>query len=735
MIKTNHPFKFWCNSDSKGIVPMLLFPQDLGLNTFRNNLLSLAKRDSNPTKFNLSGWQSLTEYLILYFPEVFGIENYIPENSINNKFRLHGRGKRNDKVVTTLISVKGNELLTAGKNEITQYFAESCYVDGFDLSCEEKIFNVFTDANDFHERTREMFVDEKRTILYGIDFLQKLIDGNFAFWSGYFNTLAVKNNETFHKKDVVLDEDQRDVISKLIELDEGKFQVLWPTGTGKGEILIHHSIQRIKKILGKGKRPFILNVSPRITLTKESASRFIQGLHKERISNCKIICFCSGEYDNDSLLRLQTEVKEVPTVLDIDSLKRIIASSDGPVIIYVTYHSVYKILEAGIEFQLMNCDESHNIVKGRSIPEESRKAVINGAGHIPLVIHYTATQALSGIPDGEGMENEKLFGKVISKKSPKEMIEKGKIVRPMLCHVDITKADISKHVGSNASSDDITQNAELNSYILRKAFEEVERLNEKWSLHPEKNGTKMLVVCRGGQSYTDFFVSETFKQFQKDRPDIHICGISSNRYVVIDGAQYDTSPKSLNEFSAYINNLKPEDKLIVFHIAMIGEGWNVEGINAILPFSKMDDEITSSQTLGRGMRIHFMDRAQLEAGELKPEDCFNGLFIKPFCWVCIPRYSGFNDITGKKIEWMIRKIKTEMDYYPYEEFYGNNEGRPLVQFPGEVIAEKYEVPSNIEYVFSIERNEEEIRLMRVRDEAFEEARKEAELIAKNLGIT
>jgi superfamily II DNA or RNA helicase len=707
-IKTRHVFKFKLYNGTVSRAEALI-PNDYTYEKFSQNLKNLSVFDKNPQNYTESGFQSFVEAMILYFDDIIGIKNYETINSVRHKYKAHGQGNRGNCVVTTFLAFNGKEFLTDGNSQVTEYFAQSDYLDGFDLSSNEKIFNIFTDAKDFHENTKKNFVDSERTQVYGIEEIKNMVNNNIDFWLSYKNSLEdAKKEITPLKEPFIPDEYQETAIRDLLKIESGKFQVIWPTGTGKSEIMMEHSIRLIKKHIHNDPCSKILFVVPRITLGKQGIGKIIDRLMQYGIFNCTIINFTSGDYDNDNEARKSRGIEDVVNTTNIIELNKAINDANGPVFVFTTYHSVFKIIKAEIKFKLMNCDEAHNIVKGRSIPEDKRKIVVseNALRLCPIIVYYTATQGLSGTPDipvldGEGMDNIKLFGPVISRRSPREMIDCGKIVRPMVCHFTVTNAVLGEHINIHtATQEEITKNAEINAHIVWGAYQEVEKLNEKHSINSNLNAIKMLVKCSGGQSYSEIIKSKTFMKYQKDRPDVAIYAISSDWKIYRDGVEYPSNEENINKFMEELLEKKPDEKAIILHIAMVGEGWDVPGINAILPFGDMSD-ITSHQTVGRGERIHPFDRERILLKEILPSDCYSGKFFKPFCYVIMPRYLGFTDINRNNIETIVEQIQNNLGYCPYENI--NNEesydGKMIIVAPPR-IEKIHKEPELFEYEFN-----------------------------------
>jgi len=707
-MKTDHIFKFKILNGNVSNAGNLI-PSDLSFDGFCQNLRKLSLANKTPKDFVESGYQSFVEALILYFESDIGICDYENVNSINHKYKAHGIGTRNGKAATAFFAFNGKEFLTDGNSQLTEYLAQSCYLDGFDLSSNEKIFNIFSDSIAIHDNTIKNFILTEKTAFYGINEIKKLVDWNPGFWNAYKESLENAVNEVLSCSiDFVPDEYQLEAIYALLSKKQGRYQIIWPTGTGKNEIMMEYSIRLAGEVLKGKPHSRILFVSPRITLGKQGIKKIISRLKQYGVDNVSIVNFTSGDYDNDNLARIKSSVEEVVNTTNIDELNKVVNDEKGLTLVFTTYHSVHKIIESGMKFDLINCDEAHNIVKGRSIPQKSRESVISDEAKrlSPLTVFYTATQALSGTPDcpiidGKGMDNPSLFGEVISKKTPKEMIELGKIVRPILCHLAITKAVLRKHVDiSTATQEEITGNAELNSYIIWESWKEVDRINMRHSVDSKANGVKMLVRCHGGKSYSEAIKSKTFKKYQKDIPDVAIYAVSSDWNVYRNGIPYPSNAHNINQFMEDLANKECDEKAIILHIAMVGEGWDVPGVNAILPFGDMSD-ITSSQALGRGMRLHPFDRERLSKGLIVPSDCYNGKFYKPFCYVIMPKYCGFSDINRNNIERMVDQIQSDMGYCPYEIFNEETYDGKMITVPPPRIEKTYIIPEDIEHEFNI----------------------------------
>lgn len=758
MNKTQHTFKYCLIVDGKSDGYRLI-PQDHTFLTWQNNLNTYSNSARiDPLVFKNKGFQSLVEAMVIYFPEI-GISDYEPAQEEDYQFGISGFGKRDGCVVSICTKVSDQEELTDGNSEITEFFVQSSYRTdkGFNYLDDKKIFAIFTNAKKIHENTKLNFISqigEEKISFFGVDEIKEKLDGNKGFWdflkSSYETAYSerLKSDYDFKKLDVF----QQETLDKILSKKAGRYQVLDGTGSGKGEIVIEQILEDVDRKIRNDpndpspmaksiefKWPMVLCASPTINLAHQSIerlqNRMVQYETGFEYAGWTLVSFNSGKYFNKDH---DKKCSNVPNVINVSSkkeLKRICLNSNGPVVIFTTYHSSHKVVEAKLPFILAIGDESHNIVKGRSIPRKSRRAIISKEFYelCKMIVFYTATPIYSKINTkngesivGNGMENKELFGEVISVKTPKFLIENGKIVRPFLCSIHVTYEDIVRHTGvKNPSQDEIVANDELNAYIVIKMFTEAELMNEKYSKNPSLNRTQMLVRCGRSDFYTNFFRTKTYLEFHEKNPDVHFYGISSGRGVWLNGKNEPSNSKNKSLFLGIMARPETSEKRIIFHINMIGEGWNVPGINAVLLFGEAGD-ITLSQTLGRGGRLSSFDRRRLENGTLHPSDCVIGEFVKPFCYVGVVTYEcEYSDLKNNNAAAMIKQVQNNLDYYPSENYIDSNIiGPHIIRTEQESKEKTFEMP---EVDVKIESHIEDIVASIEKDKKFfEEALKEKE---------
>lgn len=196
----------------------------------------------------------------------------------------------------------------------------------------------------------------------------------------------------------------------IMESDEQRGQVYSPTGSGKTESF-GHTVYDLPDLLNTSKPLSVLIVHPRIALSTDQLQRLRNMLGPD----VKYISLHSG---GDSAL-------EEKNTLDFEVVKRDIVTSDEQMhITFTSYDSLKKVGDH--PFDLIICDEAHNLTQS-----QYTEALEKLGGH--KILFYTATPITSELAedkDMEGMDSEKLFGKVIVAVSPKELIKHGYIVPP-----------------------------------------------------------------------------------------------------------------------------------------------------------------------------------------------------------------------------------------------------------------------------------------------------------------
>jgi len=231
------------------------------------------------------------------------------------------------------------------------------------------------------------------------------------------------------------------------------------------------------------------------------------------------------------------------------------------------------------------------------------------------------------------------------------MINAGEMVPPQL------------HIVRSANLETLDRDYGMMFDTIIEAYDKHEAKIKEVSSNPDEIGAKVLVVCRGQKDLMGMFELQSLNDYRLTHPEVHFFGLSSDFGIYCDGQKTDivtnmTKHNLLKKLKALGNN----EKAIVFHVDMIGEGIDVPGITGVMPFRNC--EMTKLvQNIGRACRLHPNDRLAFYNGEITPSDRTKG-WIKRSAWVIIPSY--MQDTEG--MEWRIKdiadKLRNEFGWVP-----------------------------------------------------------------------
>ena len=361
-----------------------------------------------------------------------------------------------------------------------------------------------------------------------------------------------------------------------------KGQIIVPTGGGKTLIAIKDAVRR----LDDGWKTIVV-VAPRILLAEQLSSEFLEVI-REKYQFIQVMHVHSGETKHFSSTKA-------------DIIKEWVDSCKGNKIIFTTYHSLHRIVEAGVEVDTIYFDEAHNSVQ-RNFIEFVEYYSLNA----DRSYFFTATPKHSLTPLKVGMNETDIFGEVICKVPAPKLVKEGYILPPK---VKVYKTDILQ-------KDEITFDVECNQII--------DNIDD----HKTK---KILVCAKSTKQITGLVYYPKFIYELENR------GYSYMFITAKTGAYIDGKKVSRDKFFEVLSEWgKDEDKKFVFlHHSILAEGINVKGLEAVL-FLRSMDYIGISQTIGRVIR---------KGGKEKT----HGL-------VCVPVYSKVGISTARKVQAVVDTV-------------------------------------------------------------------------------
>jgi superfamily II DNA or RNA helicase len=380
---------------------------------------------------------------------------------------------------------------------------------------------------------------------------------------------------------VILRPHQDRILDRMLAYNKG--QMIVPTGGGKTLTMIVDT-QRRHDVIKNGTTTVV--VAPRILLAEQLCSEFMEVIDPNNSDPyLHVMHVHSGETHYVST-----------TKADKIHLYANCARTMGEnVIIFTTYNSLHRVMEADIEVNTIYFDEAHNSVKKNFFP-----ATEFFAENADRCYFYTATPKHSLTVKKPGMNWGYVYGQVLVNVPAPELVEGGYILPPK---VVVKQLPLIKG---------------------RKVMyaEDADNLLETID---DNNINKTLICARttkqivGLLSQSDFCVELAQRGYSW-------MTITSKTGAIIDGKKVNRE-----EFFNTLNTWgkDPEKKFVVIHHSILSEGINVSGLEAVI-FMRNMDYIGISQSIGRVIRL--------------------GGSEKTFGLVCIPTYDTVGISTARKVQ-------------------------------------------------------------------------------------
>ena len=375
---------------------------------------------------------------------------------------------------------------------------------------------------------------------------------------------------------VTLRPHQKRILNSMLAYDKG--QVIVPTGGGKTICMIQDVVENCKYI-DNGMTTVV--VAPRILLAEQLCSEFLELIDT---THTHVMHVHSGETDHYST----TNADNIHVFANT-------ARAEGEnVIIFTSYNSLHRIVEADIEVDNIYFDEAHNSVKKNFFP-----ATEFFANEANRCYFFTATPKHSLAATKPGM-NWSVYGQVLCNVPAPELVEQGYILPPK---VVVKQLPMVK--GRKVMFADDCDNL-------------LETLDDN-------NIDKTLICARTTKQIINLLTHSDFcaELYQRGYSWMTI---TSKTGAIIDGKKVnrDVFFDTLNTWGK-----DKSKKFVVLHHSILSEGINVSGLEAVI-FMRNMDYIGISQSIGRVIRL--------------------GSTEKTFGLVCIPTYDRVGISTAKKVQ-------------------------------------------------------------------------------------
>jgi superfamily II DNA or RNA helicase len=459
-----------------------------------------------------------------------------------------------------------------------------------------------------------------------------------------------------------------------------------PTGTGK--TFCQASIIADDIINSQTKDIYVVN-APRILLSYQLLKETYSFLINLNIEARYMFVHSGGSLDEKELeeIRMTSDIpySQILSGTNINQIQEIIQTSKKqnlPLIFFSTYNSANKIEIArekeNVDIKIVLNDEAHYLI------QEQFHNII----HIlksNKYFFFTATTIHTPSDKGKGMNNVDIYGELLYYMSPREAIDKGKMVRPRI-HILTTK-DVY-------SSDDFKNS--LNKIIYEAFIEHKSIIKIK---------PKLLISVKGTLDIKKFLISNEYKILRE--LGVNIYAISSNPEIGnnINNNQVNrqTFLKSLKEFGE-----KPNEELIVLHYDILSEGIDISGFTGLLPLRTLSKS-KFLQTYGRCARLYKTDKLLIENKLIDVNDLDN--LNKPYSYIIIPNVIQSENDDKENLKNLIYELR-DYGFKPYEDIlsinYINGIPKPELLEGMNTLISKFpnigELIENIESVIEDEKN-------------------------------
>ncbi len=376
---------------------------------------------------------------------------------------------------------------------------------------------------------------------------------------------------------------QKKAVNAMWENSKG--QVIIPTGGGKTICMIDDVMTNIEMI-NRG-QTFIV-VAPRILLAEQLCSEFLEVIDT---THTHVMHVHSGETSHFSTTKAEK----------INLFVNTARTAGENVVIFTTYHSLHRLVEADIEVNTIYFDEAHNSVQRNFFP-----ATEHFSADADRCYFFTATPKHSLSIYKPGMNDADVYGNVICNVPAPLLVDEGYILPPKVVVKQLDMVQ-DKQMIADRDCENLIETIDENSL------------------------DKILIAARSTKQIIKLLSQSDFRNELAKR-GYSCLYITSKTGAVIDGQKVNREVffDTLNAWGK-----DPNKKFVVLHHSILSEGINVSGLEAVL-FMRNMDYIGISQSIGRVIRL--------------------GGSQKTFGLVCVPVYDKVGINTAKSVQAVVDTV-------------------------------------------------------------------------------
>ena len=326
-----------------------------------------------------------------------------------------------------------------------------------------------------------------------------------------------------------------------------KGQLIKPTGAGKTLTMIADALKEFAKETPQT----IVVVSPRILLSEQLSSEFL-----EFIVDAAVLHVHSGETTHFS------------TTKPLDISNWVDTHNSRHKLVFTTYNSLQRLVDAEIDVDTIYFDEAHNSVKRNFFP-----ATEYFSANANRCYFMTATPKHSLTVSKPGMNLPEVYGNVICQVPAPELVNQGYILPPKVVIKQLAMVQ-DKQMIYERDADNLLETIADNQV------------------------SKILICARSTKQIVGLISQSPFCSELQKR------GYSWMMITAKTGAVIDGKKVNREVFFDTLNAWGKDSskKFVVIHHSILSEGINVSGLEAVL-FMRNMDYISVSQTIGRVIRL------------------------------------------------------------------------------------------------------------------------------------
>ena len=363
-----------------------------------------------------------------------------------------------------------------------------------------------------------------------------------------------------------------------------KGQIIVPTGGGKTMCMIQDTAHVQQSKCGHT----TVVVAPRILLAEQLCSEFLEVITS---TYTHVMHVHSGETHHFSTTNSEK----------IHVFANTARNMGEDCIIFTTYHSLHRVVDADIEVNTIYFDEAHNSVQRNFFgPTE------HFAAESDRCYFFTATPKHSLTIKKPGMNDTAVYGQVLVNVPAPELVEGGYILPPKVVVKQLDMVQDKMKVWSRDCD------------FLMQTIDDQE--------------TEKVLVCARTTKQIIGLLTDSDFALECAKRGMSWMTITSKTGAIIDGQKVNREVffDTLNAWGK-----DPNKKFVVLHHSILSEGINVNGLESVV-FLRNMDYIGISQSIGRVIRL--------------------GDTSKTFGLVCVPVYDSVGITTSRKVQAVVGTV-------------------------------------------------------------------------------